>query len=70
MVIYCKEAKVNLLSLTSLQSKGGVLSSDDQNFFVVNQGGMKIAFDRQIKVHGCWVCGVDMLPSEVQLVEY
>ncbi len=43
-VKYCKQAKMNLFSLTSTLSKGGVLSSDDQNNIVINQDGMKIMF--------------------------
>ncbi len=42
---YCKQAKVNLIFFTSALSKGGVLSSDNQNNIVVNQDGMKIVFD-------------------------
>ncbi len=61
---------MNLFSLTSALSKGGVRSSDDQNNIVVNQDGVKIVFDRRIKTHDGWVCGVDVLPSEVQLIEY
>ncbi len=41
-----KQAKVNLYSLTSALSKGGVLSSDIQNNIVINQDRMKIVFDR------------------------
>ncbi len=64
-VKYCKEAKINMFSLTSALSNDGVLSSDDQNNIVINQDDMKIVFDRQIKTHDGWVCGVDVLPSEV-----
>ncbi len=69
-VKYCKQAKVNLFSLTSTLSKGGVLSSDDQNNIVINHDGMKIVFDQQIKTCDGWVCGVDVLPSEVQSIEF
>ncbi len=69
-VKYRKQAKVNLLSLTSALSKGGVLSSDDQNKIVINHDCMKIVFDQRIKTHDGWVCGVDVLPSEVQSIEY
>ena len=31
---------------------------------------MKIVFDRRIKTRDGWVCGVDVLPSEVQSIEY
>ncbi len=61
---------MNLSSLTSALSKGGVLSSEDQNNIVINQDGMKIVFDKQINTHGGWMCRVDVLPSEVQLVKY
>ncbi len=39
------KTKVHLFSLTSVLSKGGVLSSDDQNSIAINQDGMKIVFD-------------------------
>ena len=45
-VKYCKQAKINMFSLTSALSNDGVLSSDDQNNNVINQDGMKIVFDR------------------------
>ncbi len=31
---------------------------------------MKIVFDRRIKTCDGWVCGVEVLPSEVQSIEY
>ncbi len=31
---------------------------------------MKIVFDQRIKTHDDWVCGVDVLPSEEQSIEY
>ncbi len=43
---------MNLFSLTSALSKGGVLSSDIQNNIVINQDIMKIVFDCQI-IAGC-----------------
>ncbi len=55
---------MNMFSLTSALSKGGVLSSDDQNNIVINQDGVKIVFDRRIKTCNGWVCGVEVLPSE------
>ncbi len=56
--------------LTSALSKGGVHSSDDQIIIVINQDGTKIVFDRKIKTCDDWVCGVDVLQREVQLIKY
>ncbi len=61
LVKYCKQAKVDRTF------KGG---SDVQNNVVINQDGKKIVFDRCIKTHDGWVHVVDMLPSEVQFIEY
>ena len=69
-VKHCKQATVNLFSLTSALSKGEVLSSDDQNNIDIKQDGMKIVFDWQIKTCDGWVCGMDVLPYEAQSVEY
>ncbi len=44
-VKYCRQARINMFFFTSALSKGGVLSSDDQNNIVNNQDGMKIVFD-------------------------
>ncbi len=49
---------------------GGVVGSDDQNNIVINQDFMKIVVGRQIKTHEGWMCEADMLPSDLQLVEY
>ncbi len=59
---------MNLFPLKSALSKGGVLSSDDQKNIVINQDRMKI--DRRIKTCDGWVCGVDVLPSEAQMIEF
>ncbi len=61
---------MDLFSLTSALSKGGLLRSDDQNNIVVNQDGVKIVFDCRIKTRDGWVCGVDVLPSEAQSIKY
>ncbi len=50
-VKYCKQTKLNLFSLTSALSKGGIHSSDDQNHIVISQYGTKIVLDQQINTH-------------------
>ncbi len=59
-----------MFSLTLALSKREVFSNDDQNNIVIIQGGVKIVYDRQIKTHDGWMCGVDVLPSEAQSIEY
>lgn len=60
---YSKDASDNLCSITSEQSKGATLSSDEKNNILLNYpDGSTISFDRRLKTKDGWVGGVDIVP--------
>eukprot|EP00956_Cyclotella_meneghiniana_P039716 scaffold177807_cov69-Cyclotella_meneghiniana.AAC.1 len=59
---YSKDASDNLYSITSEQSKGATLSSDNKNNILLNYpDGSTVSFNRRLKTKDGWVGGVDII---------
>ena len=60
----------DLFSITAEMSKGGILSSDQQNNIVLQyDDGQDIAFDRRCKTRDGWIAGAEVLPCKGEVAK-
>jgi len=67
-VKYCKDAKVNLFSITNSLKNDNCLSNDKKKNIVISCGnGRKLVFDCRIKTRDGWVSGIDLIPVQTEV---